>query len=155
MAGSIVEVFPEAAYQRCAMRFYHNVLARVPKSRRAAVAAMFKAIHVTGSRGAAEAKALAVAEGLDGIAARGGGQAVSEGFSETLTYTAFPCERWHRIRTNNAIERLNHEIRRRTRVVGAFPDGKSALMPEHPDAQVRRGERMGFRRDLGVTLLEG
>ena len=42
---------------------------------------------------------------------------------ETLTYYAFPEEHWRRIRTNNPLERLLREIRRRTRVVGAFPDG--------------------------------
>ena len=47
---------------------------------------------------------------------------------ETLTYCAFPSGHWTRIRTNNVIERLNREIRRRTRVVGTFPDGNSALM---------------------------
>ena len=46
----------------------------------------------------------------------------------TLTYCDFPSEHWTRIRTNNVIERLNREIRRRTRVVGCFPDGNSALM---------------------------
>ena len=55
--------------------------------------------------------------------------AVNEnGIEETLTYCAFPSEHWTRIRTNNVIERLNREIRRRTRVVGTFPDGNSALM---------------------------
>ncbi len=43
-------------------------------------------------------------------------------------YCDFPYEHWTRIRTNNVIERLNREIRRRTRVVGTFPDGNSALM---------------------------
>ena len=43
-------------------------------------------------------------------------------------YCDFPSEHWTRIRTNNVIERLNREIRRRTRVVGTFPDGNSALM---------------------------
>ena len=47
---------------------------------------------------------------------------------ETLTYCDFPSEHWVKIRTNNVIERMNREIRRRTRVVGAFPDGNSALM---------------------------
>lgn len=53
---------------------------------------------------------------------------VSDGFAETLAYTEFPPEHWRRIRTNNGIERINREIRRRTRVVGTFPDGSSALM---------------------------
>ena len=45
-----------------------------------------------------------------------------------MTYCDFPYEHWTRIRTNNVIERLNREIRRRTRVVGTFPDGNSVLM---------------------------
>ena len=53
---------------------------------------------------------------------------VEDGIEETLTYCDFPSEHWTRIRTNNVIERLNREIRRRTRVVGSFPDGNSALM---------------------------
>ena len=51
-----------------------------------------------------------------------------DGIAETLTSTCFPMRHWRRIRTNNAIERLNREICRRTRVVGAFPIGRSALM---------------------------
>ena len=53
---------------------------------------------------------------------------VEDSVEETLTYASFPFEHWTRIRTNNVIERLNREIRRRTRVVGCFPDGNSALM---------------------------
>ena len=53
---------------------------------------------------------------------------VRGGYAETFAYCAMPREHWRRIRTNNAIERLNRGIRRRTRVVGTFPDGKSALM---------------------------
>ena len=53
---------------------------------------------------------------------------VEDSVEETLTYCDFPYEHWTRIRTNNVIERLNREIRRRTRVVGTFPDGNSALM---------------------------
>ena len=51
-----------------------------------------------------------------------------DGIEETLTYCDFPSEHWTRIRTNNVIERLNREIRRRTRVVRTFPDGNSSLM---------------------------
>jgi len=53
---------------------------------------------------------------------------VAAGVEETLSYYAMPSEHWRSIKTNNPLERLMREIRRRTRVVGAFPDGKSALM---------------------------
>lgn len=54
--------------------------------------------------------------------------ALTESVGETLTYMDFPTEHWSRIRTNNLTERVNREIRRRTRAIGAFPDGNSALM---------------------------
>lgn len=53
---------------------------------------------------------------------------VEDSVGETLTYMDFPTEHWGRIRTNNLTERVNREIRRRTRAIGAFPDGNSALM---------------------------
>lgn len=154
MVGSIAEVFPDAAYQRCTVHFYRNVLARVPKSRRAAVAAMLKAIHAMESRGAAEAKALAVAEELERMRLGEAARVVREGFRETLAYTAFPREHWRRIRTDNAIERLNREIRRRTRVVGTFPDGRSALMLVTARLKYVAESEWGSRRYLDVTLLE-
>ena len=154
MVGSIAEVFPDAAYQRCTVHFYRNVLARVPKSRRAAVAAMLKAIHAMESREAAEAKALAVADELERMRLGEAARVVREGAPETLAYTAFPREHWRRIRTNNAIERLNREIRRRTRVVGTFPDGKSALMLVTARLKYVAESEWGSRRYLDVTLLD-
>jgi putative transposase len=53
---------------------------------------------------------------------------VRAGIEETLFYYLFPREHWRSLRTNNPLERFLREVRRRTRVVGAFPDGKSALM---------------------------
>ena len=53
---------------------------------------------------------------------------VEDGIEETLTYMDFPTQHWTRIRTNNAIERLNRETKRRTKAIGAFPDGQSPLM---------------------------
>lgn len=52
---------------------------------------------------------------------------LEDGVEEKLSYMNFPYEHWNRIRTNNTIERLNREIKRRTKVVGTFPDGQSAL----------------------------
>lgn len=154
MAGSIAEVFPEAACQRRTVHFCRNVLAGVPKTRRPRVAAMLKAIHAMESREAAEAKALEVASELEKSKPREAAMAVRDGYAETLAYTRFPREHWRRIRTNNAIERLNREIRRRTRVVGTFPDGRSALMLETARLKYVAESSWGSRRYLDVTLLD-
>ena len=155
MVSSIAEVFPEAAYQRCTARFYRNALARAPKSRRAAVAAMLEAVHAMESREAAEAKALAAADELEAMRLGKAVRVVREGFSETLAYTGFPREHRRRILTDNAIDRLNREIRRRTRVVGAFPDGKSALMLVTARLKYVAESEWESRRYLDVTLLDG
>ena len=154
MVGSIAEVFPGAAYQRRTARFYRNVLARVPKSKRPRVAAMLKAVHAMESREASEAKALEVASELEASKLGEAAKVVREGYAETLTCTRFPREHWRRIRTNNAIERLNREIRRRTRVVGTFPDGRSALMLVTARLKYVAESEWGSRRYLDVTLLD-
>ena len=154
MVGSIAEVFPEAAYQRCTVHFYRNVLAKVPKSKRPKVAAMLRAIHAMESREAAEAKAIEVASELEGSRLKEAARVVMDGCAETLTYARFPREHWRRIRTNNAIVRLNREIRRRTRVVGTFPDGRSALMLATARLKYVAESEWGSRRYLDVTLLE-
>ena len=154
MVGSVAEGFPGAAYERCTVHFYRNVLARVPKSKRPRVAAMLKAVHAMESREASEAKALEVAEELEGSRLGEAARVVRDGYAETLTYARFPREHWRRVRTNNAIERLNREIRRRTRVVGTFPDGRSALMLVTARLKDVAESSWGSRRYLDVTLLD-
>ena len=154
MVGPIAEAFPEAAHRRRTVHFHRNVLARVPKSRRAAVAAMLEAVHAMESREASEAKALAVAEELERMRLGEAARVVREGSPETLAYTGFPREHWRRIRTNNAIERLNREVRRRTRAVGTFPDGRSALMLVTARLKYVAESEWGSRRYLDVTLLD-
>ena len=154
MAGSIAEALPGAAYQRRAVHFYRNVLAKVPKAKRARAAAMLKAVHAMESRGASEAKAAEVASELEPMRLGEAAKVIREGLAETLAYTGFPPEHWRRIRANNAIERLNREIRRRTRVVGTFPDGESALMLVTARLRYVADSEWGSRRYLDVTLLE-
>jgi transposase-like protein len=89
---------------------------------------MLKAIHAQESKGASLEKSKTVAETLRAMKLKEAAKKVEDSIEETLTYTNFPFEHWLKIRTNNAIERVNREIRRRTRVVGCFPDGNSALM---------------------------
>ena len=73
-------------------------------------------------------KAIQVAEKLRIMKLAKAAKKVEDGIGENLTYMDFPTQHWSRIRTNNAIERLNREIKRRTKAIGAFPDGQSALM---------------------------
>ena len=89
---------------------------------------MLKAIHAQEDLVAARDKAHAVVEKLRGMKLRSAADLVERIVEQTLTYYHFPSEHWRRIRTNNPMERIIREIRRRTRVVGAFPDGQSALM---------------------------
>ena len=154
MTGAIAEVFPDAAYQRCTVHFYRNVLAKVPKSKRRQVAAMLKAIHAQESFDASTDKAEVVAATLEGMKLKEAARCVRDGVAETLTYTRFPMGHWRRIRTNNAIERLNREIRRRTRVVGTFPDGRSALMLVTARLKYVADSEWGSRRYLDVSLLD-
>ena len=88
---------------------------------------MLKVIHAQESRGAADRKAQAIVDDLHAAKMNKAADLVERSVSETLTYYAFPDIHWQKIRTNNPLERIMKEIRRRTRVVGAFPDGQSCL----------------------------
>lgn len=128
LVEALATVFPQAKYQRCIVHFYRNVFSVVPKSKGKHVAQMLKAIHAQENRQSAQEKAMAVAQKLREMKLTAAAKKVEDSINETLTYMQFPAEHWQRIRSNNSIERVNREIRRRTRVVGTFPDGRSALI---------------------------
>ena len=92
------------------------------------VSLMLKAIHVQENKEAAREKAASVVAKLREMKLSAAAKKVEDGVDETLTYMDFPTEHWTRIRTNNVTERVNREIKRRTKAIGAFPDGQSALM---------------------------
>ena len=128
LVETLGEFYPDARWQRCMVHFYRNVFTVVPKRRVREVATMLKAIHAQEDLEEAQKKAKGVAEKLKGMKLPKAAKLLTEGIDETLTYYAFPQQHWRRIRTNNPLERILREVRRRTRVVGAFPDGNSALM---------------------------
>ena len=78
---------------------------------------------------------------------------VENGVAEMLSYMSFPNEHRTRIRTNNPLERIMREIRRRTRVVGAFPDGRSALMLVAARLRHIAGTHWGLRCYLEMNRL--
>ena len=90
---------------------------------------------------------------LESMRLKEAAKVVREGFAETLAYCEMPREHWRCIRTNNAIERLNREIRRRTRVVGTFPDGKSALMLVTARLKYVTDSEWDLHRSLDASLL--
>ena len=81
-------------------------------------------------------------------------QLVERGASETLSYYAFQSQHWRSLRTNNPLERLMREIRRRTRVVVAFPDGQSALMLVAERLRNVSGTKLGTRRYMNMDRLK-
>lgn len=128
MLDSLNEVFPEARYQRCTVHFYRNIFTVTPRTKMYEVVKMLKAIHAQEDKEAAREKAKAVVKKLREMKLASAAKKVEEGIDETLTYMDFPYQHWLRIRTNNTMERVNREIKRRTRAIGAFSDGQSALM---------------------------
>ncbi len=115
---------------------------------------MLKAIHAQEDREAALKKAEDVAVKLDAMKLPQAAQLVRESVEQTLSYMSFPREHWLRIRTNNPLERIMREIRRRTRVVGSFPDGQSALMLSAARLRHVAGTRWGTRRYLDMKRLD-
>lgn len=122
------EFFPDARWQRCVVHWYRNAFTMSPWKHVKTIAAMLKAIHAQENREAAREKAKAVVKKLREKKLEKVAEFVENSVEETLSYMAFPYEHWSKIRTNNGLERIMKEIRRRTRVIGSFPDGDAALM---------------------------
>ena len=154
LAEAAAEVFPDADWQRCVVHFYRNVFSHVPSTKVREVAAMLKAIHAQESREAAQAKAKDVVAKLKKMKLKAAAELVATSIDETLTFYAYPPQHWLKLKTNNPMERLLREARRRTRVVGAFPDGHSALMLVAARLRHVSATNWGLRKYMNMKLLE-
>jgi transposase-like protein len=154
IVDAAAEVFPHARWQRCIVHWYRNAFAKSPRTKVAQIALMLKAIHSSESRSAAEVTAQRVRATLDDMKLSKLGEWIAATVGETLTYHQFPAKHWRKIRTNNALERLLREIRRRTRVVGVFPDGESALNLAAARLRYMAGSAWSTRRYLNMKLIE-
>jgi putative transposase len=154
LTEAIAEVFPDADWQRCAVHFYRNVFTHVPSTKVREVAAMLKAVHAQESREAAEIKASDVVAKLKTMKLKAAAELVENAIHETFTFYAYPPQHWIKLKTNNPMERLLKEARRRTKVVGAFPDGHSALMLVAARLRHVSATAWGTRKYMNMRLLE-
>lgn len=138
-------------WQRCVVHFYRNVLHAVPKGKAKSVALMLKAIHAQEDKAAARQKTTEVVVKLKSMRLEKAARIVESGCDETLSYYEFPVAHWRNIRTNNPLERLNREIRRRTRVVGSFPDGHAALMLVSARLRYMACQKWGTQRYMNMN----
>jgi transposase-like protein len=123
---AIAEVFVGAAWMRCRVHFMRNVLARVSKSAQAMVAATVRTIFEQPDRASAAAQLRHV---CDVLSTRFPAvvQLVEEAESEILTFYDFPVEHRRQVYSTNPLERLNKELKRRSAVVGIFPNRQAVL----------------------------
>ena len=163
LVEALGECFTQTAWQRCIVHFYRNVFSAVPPAKVKEVAAMLKAIHAQEDGNAMRQKAPEVVAKLAAMRLTKAMETVQTGIEETLAYTAFPNEHWRRIRTNNPLERLNREIHRRTRVVGASLMGSPrscssqpayAMSPARPGARSATSTSTIWTTDGSTALTE-
>ena len=154
LVEALGEFYPEAQWQRCTVHFYRNVWTAVPSGKVKEVSAMLKAIHAQEDIEAAKSKAADVVSKLKAMKLPKAAQMVEEGIEETLHYMNLPREHWRSLRTNNPLERLIREVKRRTKVVGSFPDGNSALMLVAARLRYVTGTKWGLRRYLDMNRLK-
>jgi len=126
LKAAVEQALAGAAWQRCRVHFMRNVLAHIPKGSKAVVAAALRTIFAQPDREAAGQQLREVAQAMRGRWPKGA-EVVAAAEDEVLAYMAFPQEHWTRIYSTNPLERLNEEVKRRTNVVGVFPDGGSVI----------------------------
>ncbi len=126
LKAAIQEVLVGSAWQRCRVHFKRNVAAKVPRAQASMVSALISTIFAQPDRASVEAQ-------LDQVASQLGGRLdvvadmLSDAKEDLCAFASFPQSHWTKIWSNNPLERVNAEIKRRTRVVGIFPNDASAL----------------------------
>ena len=153
---AIAAVFQGSAWQRCRVHFMRNVLANVPKGSSEMVAAAIRTIF-------AQPDIEHVHEQFDVIATMLGRQSpkvedmLHEAKGDLLAFAAFPQSHWRQIWSTNLLERLNKEVKRRTNVVGVFPNPAAllrlsgAILAEQHDEWVARDRR--YFSEASMTLV--
>jgi len=144
LKDAIAATFPGAVWDRCRTHFMRNLLCRVPKSAQGLVATLVRSIFAQPDSESVWAQHANVVEQLEGKFPQAA-SLLADSAEEVLAFTAFPKEHWRQIWSNNPLERLNREVRRRTDVVGIFPNRNAVirlvgavLAKQHDEWQVAR-----------------
>jgi len=145
-------VLPPVDFKRCIVHFYRNILSLCPRRLREDLAASLKTIHNRESADEAQAKAERVVSSWRKLLPEAV-SVLSQGLEETLTFYSYPRRHWRHIRSNNPLERLFLKVRRRSRVVGVFPDVTSCLMLAAARLKWTEEKRWGKKRYMDVDLL--
>lgn len=161
LQAAIGAVFPGAAWQRCRTHFMRNVLSHVPKSAQDMVATLVRTVFSQVDRDGVEQRYDEVVEQLEPQFPKVA-ELVAESKHDVLAFAAFPKQHWKQIWSNNPQERLNKEIRRRTDVVGIFPNRAAiirligAVLSEQHDEWVvaRRYMNSNLLREARLRVVE-
>jgi transposase-like protein len=126
LKGAIAAVLAGAGWQRCRVHFVRNALALVPKSAGAMVAATIRTVFAQPDAASAQEQWRRVADSFRPVYPRLAAL-LDDAEADVLAYLAFPREHWRQIWSNNPLERLNKEVKRRTDVVGIFPNSAAVI----------------------------
>ncbi len=121
LVDAIAATLPGAAWQRCRTHFMRNLLTRVPKSAQSFVATMVRTIFAQPDAATVHEQHARIVDQLEQRFPEAAAL-LDETGPDLLAFSSFPKEHWRQLWSNNSLERLNKEIRRRTDVVGIFPD---------------------------------
>jgi putative transposase len=126
LVDAIAATLPGASWQRCRTHFMRNLLTRVPKSAQSFVATMVRTIFAQPDAATVHEQHARIVDQLE-TRFPGAAALLAEAGPDLLAFAGFPKEHWRQLWSNNSLERLNKEIRRRTDVVGIFPDRGSIV----------------------------
>jgi transposase-like protein len=123
---AVSQVFTGASWQRCRVHFMRNLLARIPHKDKKEVADAVRLIFEQPCRQSAQEQLRQLAVKMEPIYPKAA-TLLLDAETDILAYKSFPKEHWRRIHSTNLVERLNKEIKRRTKVVGVFPDQPAVI----------------------------
>ncbi|HWM73617.1 MAG TPA: IS256 family transposase [Nocardioides sp.] len=126
LKASIRKCFTGSSWQRCRVHYARNLLATIPKAHMEFVAAAFRSIFALGTAEEVAARWDEVADTLAGRFPKAA-TSMQDAKTDVVAFTAFPKAHWRKIWSNNPLERLNKEVKRRSNVVGIFPNDAAAI----------------------------